>query len=349
MADTPDKAHRTVVLDGQRLKRARESLGLTISQVPDLIVRRVKGNNGGVSESTYRRAERGDAVFVKTARIITEAFRIPFEDLFVSSYLQPLLAYVDRFLPEVRLIVRTWLSEGYDDLDAKFPAHPEFLSRLDGEWKGWNHYRSVTPDKPEWKENEMKDIYEDCAFSVATALLSLDLLDELDESVPLASADEAPSQASPASQPGRPSYSRDDLARIDGERVKRLRKERGWTQATLAQEMHTAGVGWLRKIEAGKRVRLEWTGNARAVYAGEDLAEALEVDLDTLILDLLDREQIKQFRAQRNWGPEQLAEHADVGVEVVERAEAGQSVRRVEARALANALHVPLVDLLFKG
>ena len=342
------EAQRTVVLDGQRLQHEREALGLTISQVPDFIAERVKGYNGGVSESTYRRAEGSKSVFIKTARVIAEAFDIPFEELVMSSYLQPPLADVDRFLAQVRLVLRTWLNEGYDNMDAKSPAHPEFLLRLDQNWKGWNHYRPVTPDEPEWKKNEMKDIYEDCAFNVAASLLALELLEERDESVPLSSPDEAPSQAPPSPLPSRPSYTRDDLVRVDGALVKRLRTERGLTQAKLAQEMDSVGVGWIRKIEADKLVRLEWTGNGRAVSAGEDLAVTLEVELDTLILDLLDSERIKRFRAERKWGPEQFAEHANVGVEVVGRAETGQSVRRVETRALAEALNVPVVDLLFK-
>ena len=343
-----DNAHRTVVLDGERLKRERESRGLAIGQVPDFIVEKVKGYNGGVSESTYRRAEGGHAVFIKTARVIAAAFDILIEELIVNSNLQPPLADVDRFLPEVRLIIRTWLNEGYDGMDTESPAHPEFLFRLSGEWKGWNDFLGVTRDKPEWKEYQSKDVYEECAFGVVEGLVALERLKELDESVPPASADEPPPQAQPAPQPGRPSYARDDLVRIDGEQVKRLRKERGWTQAKVVQEMNSAGVGWLRKIEAGKMVRLEWNSDTRVVRAGEDLAEVLEVDLDTLILDLLDGEQIKQFCTQRNWGPEQLAEHAHVDVQVVRRAETGQSVRRVEARAFAKALNVPLVELLFK-
>ena len=140
----------------------------------------------------------------------------------------------------------------------------------------------------------------------------------------------------------------DDLVRIDGERVKKLRREKGWTQVRLATELNSAGVGWLRKIEAGKMVRLEWTSNTGLVSAGEDLAAALGVDLDTLILDLLDGERIQQFRDQRKWSRKQLAQRVHVGEKVAERAETGQYVRRVEARALATAFDVPLAELLAK-
>ena len=140
----------------------------------------------------------------------------------------------------------------------------------------------------------------------------------------------------------------DDSVIVDGEQVKELRRKKGWTQARLAVEIGSVGVGWVRKIEAGKMVRMEWNGNAGVVDAGEDLAAALEVELDTLILDLLDGEKIKQFGAQRNWSPEQLAERAHVGVDVVNRAETGQYVRRVETRALAEAFDVPQAEILFK-
>lgn len=139
----------------------------------------------------------------------------------------------------------------------------------------------------------------------------------------------------------------DDSVRMDGERVKNLRKEKGWTQPRLALEIGSAGIGWLRKVEAGKRVRLEWNGTHGMVNAGEDLAAALNVDLDSLILDLLDGAKIKQFRDQRHWSSEQLARIAHVGVEAVERAETGQFLHRVETRAFAEAFSLAPADLLF--
>ena len=140
----------------------------------------------------------------------------------------------------------------------------------------------------------------------------------------------------------------DNLEIIDGERVKRLRKKRGWTQVRLALKIGAVGVGWVRKIEAGKPVRLEWNGDGGAVKAGEYLAAALDVELDTLILDLLEGDKIKQFREQRNWTPEHLADSAHVDADVVKRAETGQYVLRVETRAIAEAFDVPAWELLFK-
>ena len=140
----------------------------------------------------------------------------------------------------------------------------------------------------------------------------------------------------------------DGLEIIDGELVKGQRRKRGWTQVRLASEIGTVGVGWVRKLEAGKPVRLEWSGNGRVVNAGKDLADALDVDLDTLVLDSLDGDKIKQSRDQRDWGPEQLADAAHVGLEVVERAETGQYLRRFETRALADAFGVTVWELLVR-
>ena len=140
----------------------------------------------------------------------------------------------------------------------------------------------------------------------------------------------------------------DELVRFDAELVKGLRRERGWTQARLASETGSVGTGWIRKLEAGKLVRLEWNGKNGAVNAGEDLAALLKVPLDTLILDLLNGQRVKQLRVQRNWDPEELAEHARVGVEIVTRAEADQYVRRDQTRALANSFGVSPLDLMFR-
>lgn len=139
----------------------------------------------------------------------------------------------------------------------------------------------------------------------------------------------------------------DDLVRLDGELVKRLRREKGWTQARLSDEIGSVGVGWVRKVEAGKTVRMEWNNNSGVANAGEDLAVALRVELDTLILDLVDGRKIKRLREGRNQSPEQFAECAHLNVEVVRAAEAGQFVHRVDTRSLAEALDVPPFELLF--
>ena len=138
----------------------------------------------------------------------------------------------------------------------------------------------------------------------------------------------------------------DDLVRFDTELVKRLRREKGWTQAELAEQMGSVRVGWVRKVEAGKKVRLEWNGSSGVVNAGEDLAAALGVDLDTLILDSLNAGKIKRLRERRNQSPEQFAEHAQVSVDAVKRAEGGEFVHRVDTRSLAQALDVPAFELL---
>ena len=143
-----DRTHRTVVLDGERLKCKRKRRGLKISEVPDFIAKQVRGFQGGISEATYRRAENGRPVFVKSARIIAEGFEIPFEKLVLQGNFHVPLGEVDRFLAKVRLVIHTWLREGYDGVDGSLPEHPEFVYRLEGEWKGRNAFYGVAPGQP---------------------------------------------------------------------------------------------------------------------------------------------------------------------------------------------------------
>ena len=172
------KGQGTVVLDGERLKCERERLGLKISQVEDFIVEHAKGFKGGVSGITYRRAEYGSPVFVKTARIIAAAFGVPFEELILSSRSpDPRLTELDCFLANVRLIIQTWLKEGHDGKPGELPAHPEFVYRLTDEWKGWNDFFGIPPHQRE-KENLFQDIFEDCAFRIVKSMVELGRLTE---------------------------------------------------------------------------------------------------------------------------------------------------------------------------
>ena len=155
---------RTVVLDGERLRREREHRGLSINGVMDLIAE--KGFLEEISEATYRRAESGHPVFVKTARNIATVLDIPFEELVLRSDIRAMLGELEDFLGNAKSIIKTWLKEGYDGADGKLPAHPEFMFRLSGEWKGWNVFLDVTPDGPEWKENRYCDIFEEAAFRI---------------------------------------------------------------------------------------------------------------------------------------------------------------------------------------
>ena len=168
------KTQRTVVLDGGRLKCEREHLGLKISEVVDFIVKHVSRSQGRISEITYRRAESGRPLFVKSARIIAAAFGIPFEELVLSSNPSPQLTDVDRFLATIRYIIQTWLREGHDGKEGELPAHPEFVYRLRDEWKGWNDFFGVSPDQPEGKENLFQDIFEECAFRIVESMAELE-------------------------------------------------------------------------------------------------------------------------------------------------------------------------------
>ncbi|MCY4488319.1 MAG: hypothetical protein OXF11_14565 [Deltaproteobacteria bacterium] len=140
----------------------------------------------------------------------------------------------------------------------------------------------------------------------------------------------------------------DDRARFDGRLVSRLRQIKGWTQAALAQAMGTVGIGWIRKVEGGNPVRLEWSANGRAVHAAAGLAKALDADLDTLIVDVLDGDNLRQLMERHHWNSEQLADMAHVDLQVLTRAESGGYVHRSEARALAEVFDVPVFELFFR-
>ena len=176
MAGMTGNPQRTVVLDGERLKCERERLGLKIKDVADFIAKQTKGFQGGVSGITYRRAEQGCPVFVKTARIIAAAFGVPLEELILKSGPDPRLNDVDCFLANVRLIIQTWLKEGHDGKPGELPTHPEFVYRLTGEWKSWNHFFGISSDQPEGKENLFHDIFEDCGFRIVESMAELERL-----------------------------------------------------------------------------------------------------------------------------------------------------------------------------
>ena len=170
-------APRTVIMDGKRLEHERVRLGVPISKVPDFIAKQVRGDSevqgswGGVSESTYRRARDGYPVFIRSAETIAKAFGVPLEDLLLSNYPSPLLSDVDHFLAEMRSIIQQWLEEGHDANEKGLPAHPEFIYRLSGDWKGWNHLLAVSPEQQEWEEHISRDRSEGCAFQIVEALV----------------------------------------------------------------------------------------------------------------------------------------------------------------------------------
>lgn len=151
---------------------------MKISEVADFIAKQVSRSQGRISEITYWRGKNGRPLFVKSARIIAVAFGIPFEELILSSNPNPPLTDVDRFWANVRPIIQTWLKEGHDGMDGELPAHPEFVYRLSGEWKGWNEFFGITPDQPEGKENLFYDIFEECAFRIVQSMAELERLTE---------------------------------------------------------------------------------------------------------------------------------------------------------------------------
>lgn len=164
---------RTVILDGARLEVRRKRLGLKIKEVPNFIAQKL-GPLRSITESTYRRGIRGRPLFINNARNIAEAFDLPFEELVVSSHVNPMLTDVESFLDYVRQTIRTWLKEGYDDVDGQVPAHPELVYRLSGDWRGWGDFLGLPPDHPQLKEYLVKDIVEQMAFQIVESMAELE-------------------------------------------------------------------------------------------------------------------------------------------------------------------------------
>jgi len=71
----------------------------------------------------------------------------------------------------VRDIIKKWKMHGdklHKDPALKkegIPRHPEYVYRLDGQWRGWNHFLGTEEADPRYAENEMMDGLEDIAFS----------------------------------------------------------------------------------------------------------------------------------------------------------------------------------------
>ncbi|MCY4488320.1 MAG: hypothetical protein OXF11_14570 [Deltaproteobacteria bacterium] len=174
---------------------------MKIREIPNFIAQKL-GPQRSITESTYRRAIRGRPLFIGNARNISEVFGLPFEELVVSRQIQPMLADVEAFLDAVREIIRTWLNEGYDDVNGQLPLHPEFVYRLSGDWTGWNQFRRLPPDHPQWKENLSRDIIEQSAFQIVESMAELELCSE-----PVAADQADPSKEPPPEDGERPGQS----------------------------------------------------------------------------------------------------------------------------------------------
>jgi len=63
-----------------------------------------------------------------------------------------------------RNIVLNWHRNGTKHLKNGFPAHPEFIYRLSGEWQGWNDFLGTPKGTPEYRENATLDAIESEAY-----------------------------------------------------------------------------------------------------------------------------------------------------------------------------------------
>jgi hypothetical protein len=64
----------------------------------------------------------------------------------------------------IEQILENWKKHGHETRNG-VPLHPEFVYRLEGKWKGWNHYRSLGSEFEGIKVHNLNDKIEDEAFA----------------------------------------------------------------------------------------------------------------------------------------------------------------------------------------
>ena len=71
----------------------------------------------------------------------------------------------------INKILKIWREHGQDINDLGWPAHPEFVFRLRGEWKGWAYLLSDQPTPEDIAKNTEQDLVETIAFDRLVAVL----------------------------------------------------------------------------------------------------------------------------------------------------------------------------------
>lgn len=77
-------------------------------------------------------------------------------------------------MDEIAKVIHAWMTEGdMDHPEHGIPLHPEYVYRLTGDWKGWNHLFNTTPDDQEtYEEHRRLDVLEDRAWGVLVVVLA---------------------------------------------------------------------------------------------------------------------------------------------------------------------------------
>ncbi|MEO3786875.1 helix-turn-helix transcriptional regulator [Actinocorallia sp. B10E7] len=123
--------------------------------------------------------------------------------------------------------------------------------------------------------------------------------------------------------------------RLIAARIKRLRNERGWSAAKLAEEMTAAGVRWDRSIVAN------FENGRRSYVTAEELValgEVLDVAPAALLLppDTDSVAEVAMFAGQMLRGPFRLEINADADG-VTDWTLGGSSARKVDRRGETEA------------
>ena len=71
----------------------------------------------------------------------------------------------------VNKIIKNWRHQGQDANDRGWPAHPELVFRMSGEWKGWNHLLGIDQSNPNYPANDRQDWLEGIAYERVVTVL----------------------------------------------------------------------------------------------------------------------------------------------------------------------------------
>ena len=130
----PNSRSPSLTLNGDKVRELRKKKGKTIRDFAAACE---------LSERTIIRAENSENIHLDTAQIIAANLDVQVIDLIEDDSDQPIIN-----------MMSMWLQEGGVPASVRsdMPSHPEYVYRLSGDWKGWNHFLDLNHDDPEYKE-----------------------------------------------------------------------------------------------------------------------------------------------------------------------------------------------------
>lgn len=153
----------------------------------------------GITLRTWQNAEHGRRVRSDTAGRIARALEVPLSEIierddnskFSNNTQQSKDAYkncllriaeliddelgqsIDRLDQSIDRIIHMWFQDGEKSL-AKYPGlpqHPEYVYRLNGDWKGWIKFLNISPDDKEYETYQRIGEIENRAFRIVRIIL----------------------------------------------------------------------------------------------------------------------------------------------------------------------------------